>query len=134
MKFFTYQLELLSPEETAKDSSNWLFQKCKILFFDQGRLKDGPFRLQIIIRIITTVKCYSRFYSPKNWEFQLATCDERRLRTPSKSGSRSSRLEVMPIHLIQVIGRIFDKLHFKATQGLLVTDFLILSYGEDGGI
>ncbi|GFU74033.1 hypothetical protein TNCV_1641591 [Trichonephila clavipes] len=40
---------------------------------------------KIIIRIISTVKCYSWLYSPKNWEFwslcQLATCDNRHLRT-----------------------------------------------------
>ncbi|GFV77458.1 DUF4817 domain-containing protein [Trichonephila clavipes] len=37
------------------------------------------------IRIISTVKCYFRLDSPKNWEFrtmcQLATCDDRRPKT-----------------------------------------------------
>ncbi|GFX46899.1 hypothetical protein TNCV_4040442 [Trichonephila clavipes] len=37
---------------------------------------------KIVIRIVSTVKCYFRLYSPKNWEFrtrcQLDTCDDRR--------------------------------------------------------
>ncbi|GFS68033.1 hypothetical protein TNCV_1362571 [Trichonephila clavipes] len=62
----------------------------------QGRLKTGvqgsatmgaPSRSQlslneIIIRIISTVKCYFRLSTPNKWEFrttcQLATCDDRR--------------------------------------------------------
>ncbi|GFV07183.1 hypothetical protein TNCV_3602011 [Trichonephila clavipes] len=37
---------------------------------------------KIVIRIISTVKCYSRLYSPKNWKFQticqMAVCDDHR--------------------------------------------------------
>ncbi|GFX51954.1 hypothetical protein TNCV_3063711 [Trichonephila clavipes] len=37
---------------------------------------------EIMIRIISTLECYFRLYSPKNWEFQtiskLATCNDRR--------------------------------------------------------
>ncbi|GFS52071.1 hypothetical protein TNCV_1104891 [Trichonephila clavipes] len=40
---------------------------------------------KIIIRLMSTVKCYFRLYSPKNWEFrticQLVTCNDRRPRT-----------------------------------------------------
>ncbi|GFT40430.1 hypothetical protein TNCV_1646341 [Trichonephila clavipes] len=77
-----------------------------------GALSRPRLNLKIIIRIISTAKCYFWLYSPPNWEFrticQLATGDDRRPRiayhhTPSYAVKRRQSIE--PVCAIEGFSR-----------------------------